>query len=278
MIPQATKKSHQKPARSAVLSVITGGGKWIEVTTYADPLYQHLIVTASTHILCWSCGVYFCIAASSENDQGSMNLASNTASLLCTGHPAWPPSGAGPDDIDKDLSGIGLVPAPIELLGHHPELDEEIAGQVLRLDLAALFPPKPEKRLLIIAHYDPGVRAADEIATSGLATFKGLFTLHFLLRICDAIPFSFLGRMVATSDFFRSEAIELSRLRKRTCSVTGQRRARQQAGPDRLVEIDLSEKQTPIGASLTCPLAPAGRPIHAGLERGARHAETALPR
>jgi hypothetical protein len=33
-------------ARSAVLSVITGGGKWLEITTHADPLYQHLIVTA----------------------------------------------------------------------------------------------------------------------------------------------------------------------------------------------------------------------------------------
>ena len=33
-------------ARSAVLSVITGGGKWVEITALADPLYQHLIVTA----------------------------------------------------------------------------------------------------------------------------------------------------------------------------------------------------------------------------------------
>jgi YqaJ-like viral recombinase domain len=33
-------------SRSAVLSVITGGGKWVEITTHADPLYQHLIVTA----------------------------------------------------------------------------------------------------------------------------------------------------------------------------------------------------------------------------------------
>ena len=29
-----------------MLSVITGGGKWVEITTDADPLYQHLIVTA----------------------------------------------------------------------------------------------------------------------------------------------------------------------------------------------------------------------------------------
>jgi hypothetical protein len=40
-------------ARSAVLSVITGGGKWVEITTYADPLYQHLIVTAERKF--WRC-------------------------------------------------------------------------------------------------------------------------------------------------------------------------------------------------------------------------------
>ena len=33
-------------ARGAVLSIITGGGKWVEIKTHADPLYQHLIVTA----------------------------------------------------------------------------------------------------------------------------------------------------------------------------------------------------------------------------------------
>ena len=67
-------------------------------------------------------------------------------------------------DIRNDLPGIGLIPAPIEVLCHHSELDDEIAGQVLRLDLAALFPPEPEQRRLVIAHDDPGVRAADEVA------------------------------------------------------------------------------------------------------------------
>ena len=38
-------------------------------------------MAATTHILCCSCGMHFSAAASSENDQGSMNLASNTASL-----------------------------------------------------------------------------------------------------------------------------------------------------------------------------------------------------
>src|SRR3954453_21004631 len=33
-------------SRMAVLSIITGGGKWVELTIHADPLYQHLLLTA----------------------------------------------------------------------------------------------------------------------------------------------------------------------------------------------------------------------------------------
>jgi predicted phage-related endonuclease len=40
-------------SRAAVLSVITGGGKWVKITTHADPLYQHLIVTAERKF--WRC-------------------------------------------------------------------------------------------------------------------------------------------------------------------------------------------------------------------------------
>ena len=40
-------------ARSAVLSVITGGGKWVEIKAHADPLYQHLVVTAERKF--WRC-------------------------------------------------------------------------------------------------------------------------------------------------------------------------------------------------------------------------------
>jgi predicted phage-related endonuclease len=40
-------------ARSAVLSVITGGGKWIEITISGDPLYQHLLLTAEKKF--WRC-------------------------------------------------------------------------------------------------------------------------------------------------------------------------------------------------------------------------------
>ena len=40
-------------ARTAVLSVITGGGKWVVIEVPADPLYQHLIVTAERKF--WRC-------------------------------------------------------------------------------------------------------------------------------------------------------------------------------------------------------------------------------
>src|SRR6187401_1038485 len=40
-------------ARTAVLSIITGGGKWVEITIPADSLYQHLLITAERKF--WRC-------------------------------------------------------------------------------------------------------------------------------------------------------------------------------------------------------------------------------
>jgi predicted phage-related endonuclease len=40
-------------ARSSVLSIITGGGKWVEMTIFADPLYQHLLLVAEKKF--WHC-------------------------------------------------------------------------------------------------------------------------------------------------------------------------------------------------------------------------------
>jgi predicted phage-related endonuclease len=40
-------------AKTAVLSIITGGGKWIEMTIPADALYQHLLLTAEKRF--WRC-------------------------------------------------------------------------------------------------------------------------------------------------------------------------------------------------------------------------------
>jgi len=40
-------------AKAAILSIITGGGKWVEITIPADPLYQHLLLTAEKKF--WRC-------------------------------------------------------------------------------------------------------------------------------------------------------------------------------------------------------------------------------
>src|SRR5690349_9140861 len=45
-MPQLQHNMWVVAARTAVLSVITGGGKWVEILAHADPLYQHLILTA----------------------------------------------------------------------------------------------------------------------------------------------------------------------------------------------------------------------------------------
>jgi hypothetical protein len=50
-MPQLQHNMWVVAARSAVLSVITRGGKWVEITAHADPLYQHLIVTAERKFL-----------------------------------------------------------------------------------------------------------------------------------------------------------------------------------------------------------------------------------
>jgi len=40
-------------ATQAVLSIVTGGGKWVEINISADPLYQHLLLTAEKKF--WRC-------------------------------------------------------------------------------------------------------------------------------------------------------------------------------------------------------------------------------
>src|SRR5215210_7943696 len=40
-------------SKQSVLSIITGGGKWVEISIHADPLYQHLLLTAEKRF--WRC-------------------------------------------------------------------------------------------------------------------------------------------------------------------------------------------------------------------------------
>ena len=66
-------------ARSAALSIITGGGKWIEMTIPADALYQHFLITAERRF--WRCvqtGETPAPMASSRRGRGSKRFVWST--------------------------------------------------------------------------------------------------------------------------------------------------------------------------------------------------------
>jgi len=52
-MPQLQHNMWITNATTAVLSIITGGGKWVEITIDADSLYQHLLLTAEKKF--WRC-------------------------------------------------------------------------------------------------------------------------------------------------------------------------------------------------------------------------------
>jgi predicted phage-related endonuclease len=52
-MPQLHHNMWVTNAKAAVLSIITGGGKWVEISIPADPLYQHLLLTAEKKF--WRC-------------------------------------------------------------------------------------------------------------------------------------------------------------------------------------------------------------------------------
>jgi hypothetical protein len=81
-------------------------------------------------------------------------------------------------DVRNHVPGIGRVPVPIEVVGHDPELDNEIARQVFEFDLAPRLPPQAEEGLFIIAHDDPGVRAADKRTTARSSRSHRTFLCH----------------------------------------------------------------------------------------------------
>ena len=99
-MPQLQHNMWVVAARTAVLSVITGGGKWVEIKTQADPLYQHLIVTAERKF--WRCvesgepptlfGVEPPkprIEAVRVVDMSSSNAWSEFAAIFARTHPAY---------------------------------------------------------------------------------------------------------------------------------------------------------------------------------------------
>jgi predicted phage-related endonuclease len=87
-------------SRMAALSIITGGGKWVEISVAADALYQHLLLTAEKKF--WRC-VQFGdtprlfgiepprprIAAVRRVDMASSNAWAEFAALFCSTRSAF---------------------------------------------------------------------------------------------------------------------------------------------------------------------------------------------
>src|SRR6516162_446632 len=106
-------------------------------------------VALVTHMLCWTWAICFLAATSSENDQGSMNLASKTAPV--------------PSTTPSSVAAIQRITGcRIQLWTALIELDNQVVRIVRRLRLTPLFPPKPLKGGPVVAHDDPGIRAADK--------------------------------------------------------------------------------------------------------------------
>jgi predicted phage-related endonuclease len=87
-------------ATFAVLSVITGGGKWVEITVPADRLYQHLLLTAEKKFWrCVECGetprlflvepLRARIAALRIVDMASSNAWAEFAAVFCSTRSAF---------------------------------------------------------------------------------------------------------------------------------------------------------------------------------------------
>jgi hypothetical protein len=62
--------------------------------------------------------------------------------------------------VPHPLAAITLVPGAVELLRGRPELYDQVAGQVLRLGLAPLFPPEADQgRFVTTRASEPPMKA-----------------------------------------------------------------------------------------------------------------------
>jgi hypothetical protein len=62
-----------------------------------------------------------------------------------------------PLHVGHDVPRVVFVPVPVQGLGHGAELDQKLAGQVSRLDLAALLLTEPEQGRLVLPHDNSGI-------------------------------------------------------------------------------------------------------------------------
>jgi hypothetical protein len=64
--------------------------------------------------------------------------------------------------VGDALPSVALVPGAIQVLRSRPELNYQIAREVLRPGLSAFFLPEPDEGGLVTAHDDTGIGAADK--------------------------------------------------------------------------------------------------------------------
>ena len=76
-------------------------------------------------------------------------------------------------------AGVPLVPAPVQILGGYPQLDDELAGQVGTDSLAPLFFPELQQGFLVFAHDDAGIGAADKVSSILVKLLFLIVNSHF---------------------------------------------------------------------------------------------------
>jgi predicted phage-related endonuclease len=99
-MPQLQHNMWVTNARTSVLSIVTGGGKWVEISIAADALYQHLLLTAERKF--WRCvesgdlpRLFFAeaprprIEAVRTVDMSSSNAWADCAGLFCRTRAAY---------------------------------------------------------------------------------------------------------------------------------------------------------------------------------------------
>src|SRR5215472_416264 len=121
-----------------------------------------------THMLCWTWAIYFSAAASSEKDQGSMNLASKTAPIPST----TPSRVAAIHGMAECFTRRWTSPTVRPVLRSYqfrlrssvtlPSCTVRLPERSLRADLSSLLAPEPYESSLVGAHDHPGIGAADE--------------------------------------------------------------------------------------------------------------------
>jgi hypothetical protein len=60
------------------------------------------------------------------------------------------------------VTGVALIPTPVEVLGDRAKLDDQSIGEIFGLRLSPLLPPQMNEVSLVTAHDHPRIRTSDE--------------------------------------------------------------------------------------------------------------------